>query len=85
MVNSLHKGVIFHAYLLSGDFSISTFLKNTFKDTIRVSNSLDPDQARHFVGHDPGPNCLQRSSADATSRQRANRINLSFDGAYVHL
>ena len=29
-----------------------------------MSNSLDPDQARHFVGPDLGPNCLQRLSAD---------------------
>ena len=28
---------------------------------MRVSNSLDPDQARHFVGPDLGPNCLQRT------------------------
>ena len=28
-------------------------------NTIRVSNSLDPDQARHYVGPDLGPNCLQ--------------------------
>ena len=35
-----------------------------FYNTIRVSNSLDPDQARHFVGPDLGPNCLQRLSAD---------------------
>ena len=25
---------------------------------MRVSNSLDPDQARHFVGPDLGPNCF---------------------------
>ena len=25
-----------------------------------MSNSLDPDQARHFVGPDLGPNCLQK-------------------------
>ena len=31
---------------------------------IRVSNSLDPDQDRHYVGPDLGPNCLQRLSAD---------------------
>ena len=37
-----------------------------------VSNSLDPDQARHFVGPDLGPNCLQRLSADGFSRQVAN-------------
>ena len=33
-----------------------------------VSNRLDPDQARHYVGPDLGPNCLQRLSADDTSR-----------------
>ena len=31
--------------------------------------SLDPDQAGHFVRPDLGPNCLQRLSADDTSRQ----------------
>ena len=29
-----------------------------------MSNSFDPDQARHFVGLDLGPNCLQGLSAD---------------------
>ena len=33
-----------------------------------MSNSLDPDQARHFVGPDLGTDCLQRLSADDTSR-----------------
>ena len=41
-----------------------------FSETIRVSNSLDPDQARHFVGPELGPNCLQRISSDDTSLQR---------------
>ena len=31
---------------------------------MRVSNGLDPDQDRHFVGPDLGPNCLQRLSAN---------------------
>ena len=35
-----------------------------------MSNSLDPDQARRFVGPDLGPNCLPRLSADVTGRQR---------------
>ena len=26
---------------------------------ISVSNSFDPDQARHIVGSDLGPNCLK--------------------------
>ena len=36
-----------------------------------MSNSLDPDQARRFVGPDLGPNCLPRLSADDTGRQVA--------------
>ena len=35
-----------------------------------MSNSLDPDQARRFVGPDLGPNCLPRLSADVTGKQR---------------
>ena len=61
--------VIFHAILASADiFSKLSFLKNSFRNTIRVSNTLDLDQARHFVGPDVGPSCLQRLLADDTSR-----------------
>ena len=43
-----------------------------------MSNSLDPDRARQNVGPDLVPNCLQRLSADDTSRQRVHvfQINL---------
>ena len=44
--------------------SKSTFLKNSFSNTVRVSNRLDPDQARHFVGPGLGQNCLQKLSTD---------------------
>ena len=40
-----------------------------FFNTIWVSNSLDPDQARHYVGPDLGPNCLQRLSADIAGKE----------------
>ena len=40
------------------------------QNIIRVSNSLDPDQARHFVWPDLVPNCLQKLSAADTCRQR---------------
>ena len=33
-----------------------------FRNSIKVSNSLDPDQARLFIGPDLGPTCLQRLS-----------------------
>ena len=70
LVFILEKGylVILHALLLSADFfSKSTFSKNYFRNTIRVSNSLDPDQ---------GSNCLQRLSADETSRQRVHSYSI---------
>ena len=50
------------------------FFEKKIRNTIRVSNSLDPDQARHFVGPDLGLNCLQRFLADDTSRQRVNEL-----------
>ena len=49
-------------------FSKSTFSKNSFRSTIRVSNSLDPDQSWCFVGPDLGPNRLQKLSANDTRR-----------------
>ena len=44
-----------------------SFSKTSFRNTIRVSNSLDPDQARQKVGPDLGPNCLQRSADDKST------------------
>ena len=46
-----------------------------------MSNSLDPDQARHFVGPDLGPNCLQKLSADDTTDKELE-IKHSF---YIHV
>ena len=39
-----------------------------------MSNSLDPDQARHFVRPDLGPNCLQRLSADDKAATIGERV-----------
>ena len=58
--------------LSSADFFRINFLKNSFRNTIRVSNSLDPDQARLFVGPDLDPSCSKALSADGTSRLRIN-------------
>ena len=41
----------------------------TNKTNKRVSNNLDPDQDKHFVGPDLGSNCLKSLSADHTGRQ----------------
>ena len=53
----------------------STLFENSFSNTIKVSNSLDPDQARQSVGSDQGLNCLQRLIADDTSRQTIHGKN----------
>ena len=37
-----------------------------------MSKSLDPDQARCFVGPELGPNFLQRISAEDTCNYRVN-------------
>ena len=41
-----------------------------------MSNSLDPDQARHFVGSDLDPTCLQRLSADGKSPLAREELKL---------
>ena len=58
-----------HAILSSAD----SFPKNqliSFSSSIRVSNSLYPDQARPFVRPGLVPNCMQKLSPGDTSRQR---------------
>ena len=46
-------------FLLSVDFFQKLlFLKTSFRNTIRASNSLDPDQAQQFSRSDLGPICL---------------------------
>ena len=57
--------MLFVVCCLLGFFQNQLFFK-TFGG---VSNSLDPDQARPSVGPDLDSNCLQRLSADDTSRQ----------------
>ena len=60
------------------------FLENSFRNTIRVSNSLDPDQAQHYVGPDLSPDCLQMLSADDTSRQRNKVYQSAFGSLQRH-
>ena len=41
---------------------------------IRVSNNLDPDQAKHSVWPDLGPNCMQKLLADGKWPQAREEI-----------
>ena len=47
-------------------------------------NRLDPNQARRFVGPDLDPNCLQKLSADDTSRPWVNAQTIQ-DTCSVHM
>ena len=42
----------FSCFVFCRIFSKSTFKKNSFTNTFRVINNLDPDQAQRFVGPD---------------------------------
>ena len=61
--------VIFHAFFVKINFLEK---KNSgipkYQNTFRVLNSLDSDQARHFVGPNLGPNYLRRLLLDDNSR-----------------
>ena len=54
-------------------FQNQTFRKNSLRNTMKVSNSLDPDQN---VRPDLGPNALQKLTADDVSRSKAKIFNL---------
>ena len=58
----LHARELFMFSFLSADFLQNQVFKNKPpRTTIRVSNSLDPDQDRHSVGLQLGSNCLQKA------------------------
>ena len=67
--------------LSSADFfSKSTFYKKkSFRNNIRVSNGLDPDQDWHSVGPDLGPTCLLKLSADDKNHRARVTIQLVYD------
>ena len=59
----LHAAKYFMLMLSSADFFFKfNSFKRSFRNSIGMSNGLDPDQDRHVVGPDLGPNCLQRLS-----------------------
>ena len=46
---------------------LTFYSKNSSSNTIKVSNGLDQDQDRRYVGSDLGPNCLLSLSTDDKS------------------
>ena len=65
--------VILHAFLSSADIFFNTnFFEKFFQEYHQSVKQFGSSQAPQNVGPDLGPNCLQRLSADDTSRQRVN-------------
>ena len=59
-----------YSFMSSVDvFAKILFSKHSFRNTIRVTNSLEPDQVRRIVRPDLGANCLLRLLADDTARR----------------
>ena len=70
-----------HAFLLSADsdsFSKLTFLKNSFRNIISVTNSLEPVQTLYYVRPDLGPNCLQKTDDKVTTSKEIVIILILF-------
>ena len=66
-------GIFFMLYTLSADFDQNLFQKNSFRNTIRVSNSMDPNQDRRNVGPDLDQNCLKRLSGSVDDKSHLAR------------
>ena len=77
VTNSLHAGYFYHAFVVvCWLFSKKKISNNSFRTTIRVSKSLEPDQGQHFVGPDLGPNCLQRLTKVISSKETQGPVQL---------
>ena len=81
LVNARKIFIIFCRLLIF--LKINFFKKNLLRNIVTVKNSLDPDQARHYVAPDLGPNCLQRFSADYML-PLARKESRSFYGQYFN-
>ena len=57
-------------------FFKSAFSKNYFRNTIRLSNSLDPNWARHLVGALSGSKLFAKVISRVTSRQSVSPLSL---------
>ena len=76
-INYLHARKFLMILFVVCCFSNLPISKKSFRNTcsISVSNSLDPNQAQHFVGSGLGPIFFKDLSADDTRRQSSFHEN----------
>ena len=78
MLGNLASAKMSSAEFLKLSFSSHFFSKKT--KTIRIANSLDPDQTPRSVASDLDPNCLQRplKCISSTERVKTRTEHLSY-------
>ena len=70
----MHAGLFCDLVAIDFFFKASFLAKKSFRNTTRVSNNLDSDQAPRVFGPDLATHCLQRLSADdKTCHEQAKR------------
>ena len=77
-INMLHAGKFFMFFVCLLIFFEIIIFENYFRNTIEVSNNLDPDQARRSVWPDLATNCLQRLSAKLSLTGRELRTEREY-------
>ena len=60
------------------------FFKKSLRNTIRLSNGLDPDLDQHSVSSDLGQNCLQRLSADDNFAASKEKVKSNSQVYIIH-
>jgi hypothetical protein len=74
---SLHKLIRDNTFCFYGIvclLSISIFFEFFSKNTIRIANSLDPDETPRSVASHLDPNCLQRPSKFGSRTERVKIV-----------
>ena len=82
MLGNLHVVVVCFIIYIFAIVMLCIIIQRKFRNIIRVSNRLDPDQARRFVGPDLGPICLQMLNVstddkNVTDEEMINKMHYS--------
>ena len=70
MLGNLHIVVV--CFVICTLVLASICFQRKFRNTVRVSNRLDPDQARRSVGPGLGPTCLQMLNVSTDEKNDIN-------------
>ena len=69
-------------FLSSADFFPNHLFKNSFRNTIKLSNSLDPDQARHLAGLIWVQTVCKRYQQTALAGKELRQFNVQWENVF---